>query len=138
MRDDLDNVEEVDRLAAPLEVVHKFVGRVRLLEDKSIVQEITELVDDIQLRIVCNATAELSELSNFEDEVVLDLVELGSDEFEGAEVPLALVLFKVNDFFLEFVELLKNHLGFLHDGLLLVLAVLEVAERLLLEEPTNK
>jgi hypothetical protein len=38
VRDHLVNVEEVDRLAAPFEVVHELMRGVTLLQDESVVE----------------------------------------------------------------------------------------------------
>jgi len=76
VRNHLLDVEEVDRLAAPLEVVNKLVRRVALLQNKSVVKKLSKLFNDINIRVVSNSAAEFSELTHFEDQVFLNLVEL--------------------------------------------------------------
>ena len=69
-------------------------------------EQLIKLVHYIDFVVVGNAATQLTQLSYFKYKVLLNLVELRSDELEGVEVPLRLVLLEVNDFFLEFVELL--------------------------------
>ena len=60
VRDILFNVEEMDRLAAPFEVVHELVGRVALLQNESVMQQFTILVDHINVLVVGDAAGELA------------------------------------------------------------------------------
>ena len=55
VRDVLLDIEEMNRLAAPFEVVNKFVGRVALLENKCVVQQFAIFVDNINVLVVCDA-----------------------------------------------------------------------------------
>jgi hypothetical protein len=52
VRNHLVHVKKVNRLAAPLKVVHELVRRVTLFEDESVVQQLVELVNDIDLLVV--------------------------------------------------------------------------------------
>ena len=54
------NVPEVDRLAAPLKVVHEFVGTVALLQDERVLQQFAELIDHVHFGIVSDAAVQLS------------------------------------------------------------------------------
>lgn len=54
------NIKEVDRFAAPLEVVNKLVRRVALLQDERVVQQLAKFVDDIHILVVRNAAGEFA------------------------------------------------------------------------------
>ena len=70
------NIEEMDRFASPLKVVYELVRGVALLEDEGIMEQFVKLFNDIHIVVVCNPATQFAELSNFENEVFLNLVKL--------------------------------------------------------------
>ena len=101
VRDILFDVEEVDGFAAPLKVVDKLVRWVALLENKCIVEQLTKFVDHIHVLVVRNATWKLTQFPHFKDQVLLDLVQLSSDELESVEVPLLTIRLQIDNLFLK-------------------------------------
>ena len=136
--DHLFDIEEMNGFTSPLEVVHELVWRVTLLEDEGVMEQFVKLFNDVHIVVVGNAATQLSELSNFENEILLNLIELWSDELEGVEVPLRFVLLEVNYLFLQFVELLQNHSHLDHDGLLSLLSILQVPKSFLFKVAIDK
>ena len=63
----------------------------------------------------------------------MDLVKLSSDEFKGVEVPLVTILLQVDNFFLQLIQLAQDSRNFKQDGLLSLLTIHQIAQRLLLE-----
>lgn len=70
------DVIKVDRLAAPLEIVHELVRGVALLKDERVVQQLVEFFYDVNLLIVRNFAAQFAKLAHFKNEVFLHLVQL--------------------------------------------------------------
>jgi len=138
MRDILLNVEKVDRLAAPFEVVHEFVRRVTLLQNKSVVEKLTKLVDHVHILVISDPAGEFAQLTHFKNQVFLDLIELAPDELKGVEVPLLSVLLQIHHLLFELVKLAQDRRHFQQDRLLPLLSVLEIAKCLVLEEPINE
>ena len=54
------NVEEVDRLASPFEIVDEFVRRVALLQNECVVEQFSKLVDHVNILVVCDPAGEFS------------------------------------------------------------------------------
>ena len=132
------NVEEVDRFATPFEVVNELVRGVTLLQDESVMEQFSKLVDHVNILVLGDTARELSQLAHFEDQVFLDLIKLASDELEGVEVPFLTVLLQVDHLFLEFVELTEDRGNFEQNRLLALLSVLEVSEGFMLEKAIDK
>jgi len=58
-------VPKVYGLRTPLEVVNIFMAAVALFKNKSVLEQLTELFDDINFTVISNTAVQLAELSNF-------------------------------------------------------------------------
>ena len=101
-------------------------------------EELAKLFDHINILVISDAAGKLAKLTHLKNEVHLDLIKLSADKFKSVEVPLLPIVLQVNHFFLELVKLGQDCAYFEKDRLLSLCAVLEVAERLVLEEPINE
>ena len=72
-------------------------------------EKLIELINHVDFIVVGNPATQLAQLSDFEDEVLLNLIELRPDELESVEVPLGLVLLQIDHFLLQLIKLLQNH-----------------------------
>ena len=55
-------------------------------------EKLIKLINHIHFVVVSNAATQLTELSHFENKVLLNLIKLRPNELESVEVPLGLVL----------------------------------------------
>ena len=65
VRNLLINVIEVDILGAPFEVVDEFGWAVAFLQDKGVLEQFTELLHNVDIRVVCYSTREFSQFTLF-------------------------------------------------------------------------
>ena len=81
-------IVEVDVLGAPLEVMDELPGAVALLQDESIVEELRELTEDVNVRVVGDSARELSHFSLLSNQLLGDGIEAAPDSLEAVKVEL--------------------------------------------------
>ena len=101
-------------------------------------EELTELLDHIDILVISDAAGEFAQLTHLKDKVLLNLIKLSADKFKSVKVPLLPIVLQVYHLFLELVELGQNCANLEQDGLLALCAVFEVAESLMLKETINE
>lgn len=73
------DIVEVDVFGAPFEVVYILSGRVRLLQNESIVQQLAELLKDVDITVVADAAAQLTHLALFRNELLADRIKVAAN-----------------------------------------------------------
>lgn len=67
-------VEEVDSLTAPLKIMDKLIAGVTLFQNEGVVKELIKFVYHVEFLVVCYSAGEFTQLSNFSNDITLDLV----------------------------------------------------------------
>ena len=79
-------VEEVYVFGAPLEVVHKLAGAIALLKYERVLQQFTELVYHVNVRVVRYPARKLPQFPFFSHQILPNLLQRGPNAFETEEV----------------------------------------------------
>ena len=133
MRSLLVHIKEVDVLAAPLKVVHELTRTVALLENEGIVEQLTKLIQNVNMLIVSYPARKLPQFSLFIDKFLAYAFQGTSDALKAEEIELSGVSLQELDILLVLVQFIEDVCDLGNDILLLLLAILEISKCLMFE-----
>ena len=111
----------------------KLTRAVTLLQDERVLQQFTELLDYINIRVISNAAREFPQFALLSSQILPDLLQRGADTLESVEVKVSLIILQKGNLSLELVQLVENASDLANDVFLLLLAIFNVPQCLLVE-----
>lgn len=121
------NIEEVDVLSSPFKVMHKLAWTVTLLKNERILEQFTEFVYYIYIRIVCNSARKFSKFSLLYNLIFTNGFKSKPNAFEAKEVEIYRVIFQEINIRLKFLKFLKNACYLAYYILLLLFTIFKVS-----------